>query len=102
MDWFDEKEMPYHEYMYRRFIKNVRYVVLAHLVAATFVAFTFFIGGGSWVAGLVIAACVLAVGLFYIGNTPIHPHALMVREAHVQPRRYENLPRRYDDIDRRW
>jgi ribulose-5-phosphate 4-epimerase/fuculose-1-phosphate aldolase len=95
MDWFDESEMPYHVYIYRRFIKSVRYIVLAHLVAATFVAFTFFIGGGSWVAGIVIAACVLAIGLYYIRHTPIHPHALMVRRAHVPHRRYET-------VDRRW
>lgn len=98
MDWFDEREMPYHEYMYRRFIKSVRYVVLAHIVAATFVAFTFFIGGGSWVAGIVIAACVLAIGLYYVGRTPIHPHAVLVRQAHVQPLQ----SRRYETVDRRW
>jgi hypothetical protein len=95
MDWFDEREMPYHEYIYRRFIKSARYILLAHIVAATFVAFTFFIGGGSWVAGLFIAACVLAVGLYYVGNTPIHPHALAIRQAHAQP------PRRYENTDRR-
>lgn len=83
MDWFDESEMPYHVYIYRRFIKSVRYIVLAPLVAATFVAFTFFIGGGSWVAGIFIAACVLAIGVYYIGRTPIHPHALQIRQAHM-------------------
>lgn len=95
MDSFDEREMPYHVYMYRRFIKSVRYVLLVQIVAAAFVAFTFFIGGGSWVAGVVVAACVLAIGLYYIGHTPIHPHALLVQKAHVEPRRYET-------VDRRW
>lgn len=95
MDWFDEREMPYHEYMYRRFIRTVRYIVLAHIVVATFVAFTFFIGGGSWVAGIFIAACVLAIGLYYIGRTPIHPHALAIRQAHLPPRRDETGERRW-------
>lgn len=95
MDSFDEREMPYHVYMYRRFIKTVRYIVLVHLVALTFVAFSFFINGGNWVAGIFIAAIVLAIGLYYIGRTPVHPHALLIRQAHIPPRRY-------DTVDRRW
>ena len=80
MDSFDEKELPYHVYMYRRFIMSVRYIVLAPLVVGSFLAFAFFIHGGSWVAGLFVAAIVLAIGLYAIGNTPIHPHAAMVRQ----------------------
>jgi len=96
MDWFDESEMPYHVYMYRRFISTIRYIVLAHVTAAVFVAFTFFINGGSWVAGIFFAAIVLAIGLFYIHRTPVHPHALLVRQAHA------TKPRRYYVVERRW
>jgi hypothetical protein len=92
MDWFDEEELPHHVYMYRRFVKSVRYIVLAHITAAIFVAFTFFVGGGSWVAGVFLAAIVLAIGLYYIGTTPIHPHAAMVRQ----------LPHRRHEDRRRW
>lgn len=94
MDWFDEREMPYHVDVYRRFIKGVRYVVLVHAVAATFVAFTFFIAGGSWVAGLFMAAIVLALGLYYIGHTPIHPHAALVRRGLSRPRVIDDEIRR--------
>ena len=80
MDPFNETELPYHVYMYRRFISTIRYIVLIHVVAATFVAFTFFVRGGSWVAGLVLGAIVLTIGLYYVRNTPIHPHAGMVRQ----------------------
>ena len=91
MDWFDQREMPYHVYMYRRFIRTVRYMVLVPAVAAVFVAFTFFIGGGSWIAGIFLAAIVLAIGLYYINSTPVHPHAATVRKLphgdHAGPRR---------------
>jgi hypothetical protein len=80
MDWFDEEELPYHVHIYRRFIITIRYIVLAHITAAAFVGFTFFVGGGSWVAGLVIAAIVLAIGLYFIRNAPVHPHAAIVRQ----------------------
>src|SRR4051812_6846292 len=33
MDSFTERELPYHVYMYRRFILSLRYIVLAHIVA---------------------------------------------------------------------
>jgi hypothetical protein len=92
MDSFDEKELPYHVYMYRRFILSVRYIVLAPLVVVSFLAFTFFIHGGSLVAGLFIAAIVLAIGLYYIGSTPIHPHAAIVPQL---------LHRRHED-SRHW
>ena len=95
MDWFDEREMPYHEHMYRRFIKWIRYIVLAHATAAAFVAFTFFIRGGSWVAGIFFAVIVLAGGLFYIGRTAIHPHAGLIVAAHAGLRRRPMLERRY-------
>ena len=88
MDSFTERELPYHVYMYRRFIMTVRYIVLTHLVAATFVAFGFFIHGGSWIAGIFLAAIVLAIGLFAINYTPVHPHAAMVRQLGVTPRSY--------------
>jgi hypothetical protein len=92
MDWFDEEELPHHVYMYRRFILSVRYIVLAHMVAFSFVAFTFFIHGGSWVAGFLVAAIVLALGLYYIRKTPVHPHAAVVRQ----------LPHRRQENTRRW
>jgi hypothetical protein len=92
MDRFDQEELPHHVYMYRRFILSVRYIVLAHLTAATFVAFTFFVGGGSWVAGVFLAAIVLAIGLYYIQTTPVHPHAAVVRQ----------LPHRRQEKSRRW
>ena len=91
MDWFDEQELPTHVYMYRRFIRTIRYIVLVHITAATFLAFAFFVGGGSWVAGVFIAAIVLALGLYYIRTTPIHPHAAIVRQ----------LPHRRQE-SRRW
>jgi hypothetical protein len=92
MDSFDERELPHHVYMYRRFISTIRYIVLAHLVAFSFLAFAFFINGGSWVAGFFIAAIVLAIGLYAIGNTPIHPHAAIVRR----------LPHRRHEDSRHW
>jgi hypothetical protein len=94
MDDFTKQELPYHVYMYRRFILTVRYIVLAHVVAATFVAFAFFIGGGSWVAGIFLAAIVLAIGLYAIHATPVHPHAAMVRQLGVRPRPYKAVRER--------
>lgn len=88
MDWFDEEELPYHVHIYRRFILSVRYILLVPVTAATFVAFTYFVGGGSWVAGLFIGAIVLAIGLYYIRSTPVHPHAAVVR--HLPHRRHES------------
>lgn len=92
MDWFDEEELPYHVHIYRRFILSVRYLVLAPITAATFVAFTYFVGGGSWVAGVFIAAIVLAIGLYYVRTTPVHPHAAIVRQ----------LPHRRHEENRNW
>jgi hypothetical protein len=87
MDLFEERELPYHVHIYRRFIKSVRYILLVHIVAATFIAFTFFINGGNWVAGVFLAAIVLAIGLYFIRSTPIHPHAGMVRQLPSGQRR---------------
>jgi hypothetical protein len=89
MDSFDKSEMPYHIHIYRRFITSVRYIVLAPAVAATFIAFTFFIGAGSWIAGLFLAAIVLAIGLYFISHTPVHPHAAFVQDSRSRLRRRE-------------
>jgi hypothetical protein len=80
MDWFDEKELPYHVHIYRRFITTIRYIVLVNAIAATFVFFTFFVGGGSLIVGLFLAAVVLLIGLYFINRTPVHPHAALVRQ----------------------
>ena len=93
MDWFDEEELPYHVHIYRRFIKSVRYILLVQMVAATFVSFTYFINGGNWVAGLFLAAIVLAIGLFFIRGTPIHPHAAIVRRLPHGSRHYDTTRR---------
>jgi hypothetical protein len=94
MEDFTRDELPYHVYMYRRFITTLRYIALAHIVAATFVAFGFFIHGGSWIAGIFLAAIVLAIGLFAINYTPVHPHAAMVRQLGVRPRSYRAVRER--------
>jgi hypothetical protein len=87
MDWLDERELPYHVHIYRRFITTIRYIVLVNAIAATFVFFTFFVGGGSWIVGLFLAAIVLAIGLYFINHTPVHPHASLVRQ--LPRRRYD-------------
>ena len=91
MDWFAERELPYHVDIYRRFITTIRYIVLVQAVAGTFVAFSFFIGGGSWIAGIFLAAIVLVIGLTFINRTPVHPHAAIVRQP--APARRAVLPR---------
>ena len=94
MDAFNDRELPYHVYMYRRFISTIRYIVLAHIVAATFVAFTFFIHGGSWIAGIFLSLIVLVIGLYLVNTMPVHPHAAMVRQLGVQPRPYRAVRER--------
>lgn len=86
MDWFEERELPEHVHTYRRFILTVRYIVLVHAVAATFIFFAFFVNGGNWIAGLFLAAIVLAIGLYLIGRTQVHPHAAIVRGLPHRPR----------------
>ena len=94
MEDFTRNELPYHVHMYRRFIMTLRYIVLAHIVAVAFVGFGFFINGGSLIAGIFLAAIVLAVGLFAIQATPVHPHAAMVRQLGVRPRPYRAVRER--------
>ncbi|MFZ5720893.1 MAG: hypothetical protein ACOY5Y_15645 [Pseudomonadota bacterium] len=57
-----EAEVRAHERTYGRFLVLVRYGVLAHLVAGTFIVLAFFTEASVWVAALA-AAAILALGL---------------------------------------
>jgi hypothetical protein len=71
-------EVPAHLRTYRRFILAVRYVVCALIVAASFVAASFYIRGGNFVFGVIVAAIELAIGYYAIGHSRIHPHAPLI------------------------
>jgi hypothetical protein len=62
---FPPAEVRAHERTYHRFLELVRYAVLAHLVVGSFIVLAFFTGAG-WGSALVVAAVILALGVYLI------------------------------------
>jgi hypothetical protein len=93
IDHIPASEVRAHERTYHRFLELVRYAVLAHLAGGGFIVLAFFTNAG-WGAALIVAAIVLAGGLYLIRRLDVGGPAVQVanlvmttveEEAHAEP-----------------